>query len=197
MKIKFFSTEIYISFLFAAVIAFLLLTDRTGLIVPTLFAVMIHETGHLFAMWVMDCSPKSIRLIPASVQIVRSFSPRPHGESAIALCGPLSNIVIFLTLWFNYLVFKNETVLEFAILNLVLGTFNLLPVKGLDGGTLLNNFLCKYTDDYHADRTIRVLTLIIAACALSAGIYLAFKGKLNISAFIVALYLAVTALIKK
>lgn len=197
MKLKIFNTEIYVSFLFAAVVAFMLVIDRTGLVIPTIFAVLIHELAHLFTMWVMDCAPKSIRLIPASVQIVRSFSPKPHGEIAIAIMGPICNIVTFFTLWLNFLVFGNETVLRFALLNLIFGVFNLLPVNGLDGGTLLYNILCRRIEEYRADRILRTVTFIFSLTALAAGVYLMLNGRFNPSAFIVALYLAVSALIKK
>ena len=105
MKFKFLGTEIYISFLFCAVICFMLALDRTGLIIPTLFAVLIHETGHLLAMWAADCQPRAIRLIPTSVQIVRSFSPKKYGEAGIAFCGPAANLVLFGVLLVNYLSF--------------------------------------------------------------------------------------------
>ena len=197
MRIKIFETEIYVSFLFFAVLTFMLLTDRTGLILPTFFAVTVHEMGHLFAMWVMDCAPKSIRLIPASVQIVRRFSPKPHGESAVAICGPLCNIAVFISFGMHYLVFKGNGVLNFALLNLIIGVFNLLPVRGLDGGTLLQLALAEHLGEYRAEKTVKVITLLMAVIILSVGMVLAIGGKLNISVFIVAVYLVVTALIKR
>ena len=141
MRFKFFGTEIYISFLFCATGCFMLAVDRTGLIIPTLFAVFVHETGHMLAMWAADCQPKAIRLIPTSVQIVRGFSPKKYGELSITACGPAANLVIFFTLFVNYLIFKSEQSLVFSIINLVIAIFNLLPVSGLDGGTLLAIFI--------------------------------------------------------
>lgn len=196
MRFKLFGTEVYISFLFAAVVALMLTIDRTGLVIPTLFAVFIHETGHLFAMWVTECAPKRIRLIPASVQIVRSFSIKPHGEIAIALCGPLANLVLFLTLFLNYLSFGNETVLNFALLNLIIGIFNLLPVCGLDGGTILTELLCRKTEPYKAIRAVRIITGIFAFLTLFAGVFMTLNGRFNLSVFIVALYFIVTAILK-
>ena len=73
MRFKLFGTEFYISFLFAAVITAMLAFDRTGFILPLFFAVLVHELGHLTAMWVLDCAPKRIRLIPAAVEITAKF----------------------------------------------------------------------------------------------------------------------------
>ena len=146
MRFKLFGTEIYISFLFAAVIAVMLACDRTGLALPSLFAVFMHEAGHLFCMWALDTSPKSVRLIPASVQITRSITSSYKKDTAVALCGPIVNFVLFASLYFNYLAFGNKATLCYALLNLIIGVFNMLPVKGLDGGTVLYSILAKRMD---------------------------------------------------
>lgn len=197
MKFEFLGTEIYVSFLFCAVICLMLAVDRTGLVIPTLFAVFIHESGHLFAMWATDCQPKAIRLIPSSVQIVRGFSPKNYGETVITLCGPLANVAVFSALFINYLCFKKQISLEFAILNLVLAIFNMLPLCGLDGGTLLAAALSKNGDIYKAERTVRLITGVFSILIFSAGVYLWISGTVNLSVFIVAVYLAICCLAKK
>ena len=197
MKFKFFGTEIHISFLFCAVLCFMLAVDRTGLIIPTLFAVFIHESGHMLAMWAADCQPKSIRLIPTSVQIIRGFSTKRGGEVAIAFCGPLANLVVFGALLANYFIFKSELSLTFSLLNLVIAVFNLMPVSGLDGGTLLCFAISYFTDVYRAERIVRIVTAVFAFVVFLLGIYLWVSGTVNISVFIVAVYLGVCSLIKK
>ena len=197
MKFKFFGTEIYISFLFCAVVCFMLVVDRTGLVIPTLFAVFIHESGHLLAMWAADCHPRAIRLIPSSVQIIRGFSPKKCGEIAVTVCGPAANLVIFGVLFGNFFIFKSEQSLSFAILNLVIAVFNLLPVSGLDGGTLLAAAIAHFTDIYRAERIVRIITAVFACITFLLGVYLWVSGTVNISVFIVAAYLAVCSLIKK
>lgn len=196
MKFKLFGTEIYISFLFCAVITIMLATDKTGLIVPALFAIIMHEIGHLFAMWVLDCGPKSIKLIPASVQITSSFSKRYKNDIIVALCGPLVNYILFLTLYFNYLAFKNEATLYCALLNLLIGFFNSLPVSGLDGGTILYSVLSKRVNPNKAAVIVKIITFIIAFSIILAAVILTFKGKLNISLYIVGIYLILMSIIK-
>lgn len=196
MKFKLFGTQIYISFLFAAVIVIMLATDRTGLVIPTLFASFIHESGHLLAMFAADCAPRSIRLIPASIQIVRSFSDKPSAESAIAACGPAANIVVFGALFVNYIVFENGDILMFGLLNLIIGAFNLLPVRGLDGGTLLYIALYRFMSEQRAECFIRLLNAVLGLTALAVGVYLALSGRFNISVFIVSLYLFICCILK-
>ena len=196
MRFKLFGTEIYVSFLFAAVITVMLATDRTGLVLPALFAVFMHEIGHLFAMWVAECAPKQIRLIPASVQIVRGLPKRKGGELTVALCGPAANIILFITLYINYASFGNETSLYYALLNLVIGVFNLLPMNGLDGGTVLYLMLCRKHEIYRAALIMRIITAVSAAAVLVTAVLMAINGKINISLFIIGIYFLITALIK-
>ena len=197
MRFKFLGTQIYISFLFCATLCFMIAIDRTGLIIPTLFAVFIHESGHLLAMWAADCQPKAVRLIPTSVQIIRGFSTKKYGEAAIAFCGPAANMVLFFVLFANHKFFGSEFSLNFAILNFVIAVFNLLPVSGLDGGTLLTLFIARFTNVYKAESIVRIVTVAFAILAFLLGVYLASSGVVNISVFIVAIYLGVCGMIKK
>lgn len=189
-------TEFYVSFLFAAVITAMLAFDRTGYAMPLIFAVLMHEGGHLLTMWILDCSPKRVRLVPAAVEITTAFGCSRKKEIAVALAGPAVNLVLFFTLWFNYLAFKNETTLVCALINLLICVFNMLPVIGLDGGTVLYSILTRKKSHEKAALIMRVINLSLAAALLFAALYLCFRGKINISLFITALYLTVISIVK-
>ena len=196
MRFKLFGTEFYISFLFAAVITAMLVFDRTGFILPLLFAVLVHELGHLAAMWVLDCAPKQIRLVPAAVEITTKLQSGGRYEIFIALCGPAINLLLFAILFVNYLAFGNEGYLTVGFINLLIGLFNLLPVTGLDGGTVLFNILCRKAEPSRAALIMRIINLSVALAALVIAVTLCFKGQFNLSFFILALYLAVMSIIK-
>ena len=196
MKFKLFDTEIYISFLFAATVTIMLLTDKTGYMLPALFAIIMHETGHLFVMWLLECSPKRIKLIPASVQITAPFGKRYRNDILIAVSGPAVNIILFLTLYFNFLAFGNKITLYFSLLNLVIGLFNLLPVKGLDGGTILFCLLEKFRGPDKAAFTLKIITLGLAVFVIITAVTLTLRGKFNLSVFIMGIYLFIMALLK-
>ncbi len=196
MRFKFFGTEFYISFLFAAVITAMLVFDRTGFILPLLFAVLVHELGHLAAMWVLDCAPKRIRLVPAAVEITTKLQSGGRYEIFIALCGPAINLFLFAILFLNYLAFSNDSYLTIGLINLLIGLFNLLPVTGLDGGTVLFNILRRKAELSKAMLIMRTINLSVALAALVIGVTLCFKGQFNLSFFILALYLAVMSVIK-
>lgn len=196
MKFKLLGTEFYVSFLFVALISFMLATDRTGLALPTLCAVLFHETGHLLAMWALDCNPKQVKLIPASVQITMPFSRNFRNEIIIALCGPIANFIIFGVLYLNYRAFHNETILYYSLVNLLIGVFNSLPVKGLDGGTVLFTVLAKRWDVNKAAIIVRLITLISAFAVITLAVILTINKKFNPTVFIIGIYLFISAIIK-
>ena len=72
-----------------------------------------------------------------------------------------------------------------------------MPVSGLDGGTVLKNIWARKTDIYSAEGRVRILTFILSALFLAAGVFLALKKDTNISLFIMALYLFICAMIRK
>lgn len=198
MRFKFFGTEIYISFLFCAVICFMLATDRTGYCLPTLFAALLHECGHLFLMWVFECQPKSIRLVPASISITGSFPRKKYGEFFVSLAGPLVNIFLFVSLYINYKITKSNVSLNFAAINLVIGLFNLLPVKGLDGGTLLFLTLKSRTNDIlKCERIVKIVTFSVGTAVTALAIVLIVSGRLNLTALIVGIYILICGLLRE
>lgn len=197
MKFKLFGTEIYISFLFLAMVTVMIAFDKTGLIVPTLFSVLCHELGHLFCMWALGSTPKRIKLIPASVQITDSITSRYKTDNIVSLCGPLVNILLFAVFYINYSIWGNTQVLIFALLNLILGLFNLLPVKGLDGGRILHNIIVQKRDIARADLILKFSSILFAILLIAFAIFLNLKGKINISVYILGIYFLVISLSKK
>lgn len=196
MKFKIFSTKIYISFFFMAVFTVMLATDRTGLILPLFFAIIMHECGHLFCMWAEDVSLKQIKIIPSGIQIISGFSGEYKKDIKVALCGPIVNIALFSILYFNYLSFGNEQVLNYALLNLIIAIYNLLPVKGLDGGTILYSIIARKSNINKAEITLKFITLSVAIAVLITAVLLTVNDVLNISIYIVGIYLFIISLIK-
>ncbi|MBR6510413.1 MAG: hypothetical protein IKT38_07390 [Clostridia bacterium] len=196
MKFKIFSTKIYISFFFMAVFTVMLATDRTGLILPLFFAIIMHECGHLFCMWAEDVSLKQIKIIPSGIQIISGFSGEYKKDIKVALCGPIVNIALFVILYFNYLSFGNEQVLNYALLNLIIAIYNLLPVKGLDGGTILYSIIARKSNINKAEITLKFITLSVAIAVLITAVLLTVNDVLNISIYIVGIYLFIISLIK-
>lgn len=197
MKFKLLGTEICISFLFSAIITLMIATDKTGLMIPTLFAVIMHEAGHLFGMWILECPPTRIRLIPASIQITAPITKRYKNDVIILILGPAVNFLLFGVLYLNYIMFKNETVLYYALINLLIGGFNSLPVKGLDGGSLLKILFSRLFNPQKAEIILNIITAFGGFLLITSGIFLATRQQVNVTVFIMGIYLFISVLLNK
>lgn len=197
MKFKVFGIEIYVSFFFLGLLTVMLATDKSGFALPCITAVAFHECGHLFMMWLRECMPKSIKLIPASIQITASFSRDYKTDILVSFFGPLVNLAIFGALYYNYLCFENQTVLIFGLVNLAYGVFNLMPVKGLDGGNILLSVLSKYYDLNKALILLKFTTLVLAIATIFTAVSTTIKGNFNISIYIIGIYLLIMGIMKK
>ncbi len=196
MKFRLFDVDIYVSCLFTAVVAFLLVTDRTGLILPTFGAMLLHEIGHLIAMRALGCQPKQVRLIPAAVQIVGGVPKKTADEVLIALSGPLANLLVFALLLPVGLLLHDRRVMSWSLLNLLIALFQLLPVRGLDGGTLLFEALAARLPLARADLVLRLTTLALGAVASAVGVTLCFSSRGNPTLLLLGIYLLVASLLK-
>lgn len=197
MKFSFLGIKIHISFLFCVVLCICLLTDKSGMATQTLLSITLHEAGHIFCMWVMDCAPKEIRLIPASVKVIRSFNVGIKQEFWILFMGPCVNFVISLCAFINYSFYNRKNVLNFCLINAVLGLFNILPVKGLDGGDMLFITASKRFGICKANIIVNTVSLCFAAVVLIFGGWiLAFK-KANPTLLIAGVYMIFCTLLCK
>jgi len=100
---------------------------------------------------------------------------RRFGEAAVALAGPLSNLlsVVFFVLLINLLRAWLDpdnmlTIFLFQLLlvNLILGIFNLIPIPPLDGSKVLFSLLPARFDEFKAKLTVNGLWILIALIIL-------------------------------
>lgn len=188
MRFNLFGTKIEVSFLFTALVAFIIFTDKSGMIVPMLVAVVLHEAAHLLCMRVLGCNPREIRLIPTSVAVIRDFCTIPAKEVLISAAGPFINIFLFAVFY--------RVNLEFAVINLVIGCFNLLPIRGLDGGEIILKILSVRLGVKKADSVLNIINFLAGAIGIFIGIFLIINKTPNISVIIMSIYLLLSVIVK-
>lgn len=196
MKFKIFSTEINVSFFFMAILTLALIIDKTGFILPVFLATALHEVGHLAAMFVLKCQPKKINLIPGSIQIIRDFGVKAQGEIFILLSGPLSNLLFAAFSFMLYYFLKMPFFINFSVVNLLIFAFNLFPVRGLDGGSILYLALSKILSGSKCEVILDILSLFCGALAVFLGVSGILMGKINLSLAVLGLYVIMGVIIK-
>lgn len=196
MCIKLFGTNVKISFLFVAFVTAMIFIDKTGLVLPLILAVSVHESAHLLMMKKYGVSPKEVTLIPGAIQIVNYHTITRRNENVILLAGPLSNLLLFLLFLGAYSLTKNTATMRFCAVQLVIFAFNLIVAKGLDGGTLFLNICAEKFGENLARILLNIFSFLSAFFIAMIGIYYLLNGTANISIFILAIYILVFTFIK-
>lgn len=92
-----------------------------------IIAMVFHEAGHLVAAPMVGIRVKTVGVGWKGLYIVREAGP-PAKNLIVSLAGPIANLILFACLpWSS----------DFAIANLCLSFFNLLPLQGSDGARVL------------------------------------------------------------
>lgn len=123
---------------------------------PFLAACILHEAGHLAAIFLCGGSVRRIRLDFADAQIETGFLPA-RAEILCALAGPAVNLLCALSL---------RLLPEFAVLSLLLALCNLLPIRFSDGGRILYAGLSLHLQADTAERICEAVSILF--CLLPA-----------------------------
>ena len=118
----------------------LLVCDRTGLCLLTLLAAFLHECGHLAAARILHIPWQSLRLDLLGARREVGGRMLSAGEEwLLSLAGPLSSLAfaaLASPLWQ-----LSSAARLFSGASLLLGLLNLLPIRGFDGGRMLECFV--------------------------------------------------------
>ncbi len=190
MSFRLFNIKFYISVPFAVMIAFLLTMDSTGYMSASLFAVTLHEMGHLIAMKLTHCAPTSVKCCIGGVTMVGKAFVTVKDNIVIALSGPIVNIVSAAILWILGSITHTLWILAFSVVQFLVGAVNLLPVKGLDGGTVLSAILQKQTK-FSPGVICSVVSIVTACIVLVVGLTVAVKNVSNPSLLLLGIYLII------
>ncbi len=166
-----------------------------GFITSIFACVLLHELGHALVAKRNGIQTRHITLYPIGGVAMLDGKPKPRQELAIALAGPMVNLVIAAVLTPIVLILygridlstnletKGGFVCSLLVANLTLGLFNLIPAFPMDGGRVLRAVL-------NLKRSDRSATQIAAgvgqALAIGLGFVAAYYG--SVILFIVAAF---------
>lgn len=190
MKFRVLKTELTISYLIICTASICIIAGIFDSFLYCLFAIIIHETGHIILMCIFGYAPEKIKISLFEI----SISDRKRQERSfiqnflIIFFGPFANFICFILFYLLYLI-GNDYFLYFAAANFSVGLFNILPVMSLDGGQLLYLILSRFFSDTVSQRIVNVITFIIIFPLATFGFILLFNSKYNFSLLIVCIYL--------
>lgn len=194
MKFRFSGIDFEITFLFVALITFIITMNAPANVIITVASSLLHEMGHLLTMSAVGNKPQSVRLEITGMNIkrVQSIKISTKNELLIALGGPFANAVIFTICCFVICFIQSEFLLTVACINLILMTFNLLPVKRLDGGMALYFLLSRRFDPEFCSNILKITSSIFIIAIYIWGIYVFVSSGYNFSVLIIAIFLTLS-----
>lgn len=141
------------------------------LISVMLSAALVHEVGHLLIIRLLGAKITSFTLTPMGADISIDRMCLSYGkECLVYLSGGLFNLMCAAVCFLYAESFPAASYLMLA--NLLYAIFNLLPVRGLDGGGALEDVLLLYLTPDRADRAAHAVSFIFLFClwTVSGGI---------------------------
>ncbi len=183
-----------VTFLFVAMVTFIITLQAPSNVIITVLSSLLHEMGHLSAMCISGNKPEEVRLEITGITIRRAQSIKVSikNELLIALGGPLVNGLVFLLFCLLYCCWEKDFFITVAGINLILMTFNMLPVRGLDGGMALYFFLCKGLSVNLCNKILKITSWIFILLIFSWGVYVFISSEYNFSVIIIAIFLTLS-----
>ena len=199
MEFKVKGVRVRVSLLFWALLCLALIFETSYLMVIMLASIIFHELCHIVCMAAYGVEIKGIYFEPFGVIIEKfSDSQPPSQRIVVALAGALGNFIIAAVFAFVHAFFSSQMFIYIVFVNMCLGCFNILPVKGLDGGDVLSAVLDIIARSKKVDKD-KILKLssflslfLLCTAAVFSGIFYGF----NISLIIVILNLAFVCIYK-
>ena len=175
MRVKLGGITLRVGFTAAAVFACLVNAGSSRAYLCGLLSVLIHELTHLFILVLFGCPSCGITVLPGGVRIdTPAFDCLTNCQAAACLLSaPAVNLLIGIVLY--PLIPPSSSGTSPALLNITLGTVNLIPMSFLDGGRALDRLFLSRLSDTARRKSIRsidclcLFVLVLFTVVLAVG----------------------------
>ncbi|MGE5185011.1 MAG: site-2 protease family protein [Acidobacteriota bacterium] len=159
-----------------------------ALVIAVFAVIVVHELGHALVARRFGIGTRDIMLLPiGGISSLERMPERPSQELAVALVGPLINLVLAALIWAGIAIthgtadLREATTIGGAIatqlmwINIALAVFNLLPAFPMDGGRALRALLAMKLGH---ERATDIAAVLGKCFAVAIGIYGLFANPL-------------------
>lgn len=198
MKAEIFGLNFKISFPAVAFLTLAILCDNQGTVLICLFSSLFHELGHILVMKLKGAKIKSVSLNLGDVAINADLSQLSYKDELLINAGGIA--VNFILSFFSFVVYcplEFELFYSVFVANILIGCFNFLPIRYLDGGQILLLILQRYISQKVSERILNILTICFMVPAGAIGILFLFNSSYNFSLLFAVLYLICTLVSKE
>ena len=173
----------------ACVLLMLILMGDQGRVgSATVVAVLLHESGHLLAAWLLGVRMRGLRLDLLGARLDTDGRMLSFGEEwLLAAGGPMASLLtaaLAALLWTACAWAR-----AFSCVSLVLGLLNLLPIRSFDGGRMLACSLQAVADAKVSARVLNCTSFLALFLLWSASVYVLLRVGDGLSLFCFSLSL--------
>ena len=171
-------------------IVLFILTHQIEIYALIMLFAFIHELGHLLAGIFLKLKPKELSIMPFGISITfETYGYKKLIEIKkiiIAIAGPLTNILIAIIAAYLNIDTNLKEIVIYS--NMLIATFNLMPLYPLDGGRILKGIIRLKKSEIKADDIVNKISnyIIILFTAISSIAILYLK---NFAILFILIYL--------
>lgn len=185
--------RVRLNFSFAATVTLMLFFFDERIVLTSVCASLLHESGHIFFLTLFRCAPVTVILSAFGMRIERPpHSPLSFGkEIAISLGGIIFNIGAALLFAVCGILSGNKGFSVLAAVNLLVALMNSLPNMNLDLGRAIYYFLMGTAGTEKAERVLKVLSVAFALLSAVFFVFYTVFLRFNISLAIITVYIII------
>lgn len=199
MKITFKKIKISFDYITVAFVCGAMVFCHDSRYIIAIVCTALHEMGHIAVMLRYGCEKVDINVNLFNIAISdkqRGMRPYRH-DIAIICAGPFVNLLTFAIFKLLYHLYPIEFIYNVAMISLVLGIFNMLPMESTDGGQLVYILLCRVFSPRISQIVMTTITLILLIPIAFAGFIILLRSEYNYTLLFATLYIVALVIMKK
>ncbi len=151
------------------------------------FCALLHEVGHILVMKKCGINIYEIKILPFGIDIKKQQSITSYKtDIIIGLAGVTVNLLL---IFLSILLPKSNLTQTFILSNLILIFINILPIKTLDGGQILEKVIAYKSDIQTAEKVVSIASFICLLLVGSISIWILLYSSYNFTLFLMCVYL--------
>ncbi len=165
----------------------MILCGESSYAVYSLYSCLLHESGHIAALFINGQPVKKLVFYGAGIKIIRSENDI-RGNFAEEFTALASGCGVNFLIYAVSLLFTGNFRL-FGIINLITGLFNAMPFSFLDGGKLIVLIFYRFFPCETALRLENCLKSVNIITVPAAAIILYIAGMRNFTVYVTLIFL--------
>lgn len=147
-----------------------------------IFCIFFHEAGHILCALTASHALPTLSFTVSGFRLHYTDLAATHEKLLVALCGPVTNILM-------WAILPHDSIT--AIYSIFLALANLLPMRGLDGGEIVRCISAHFLGEASAERILGSLSTVFTLIIFALNCAVQLKYEFNLSLMIITIYFTI------